>query len=126
MSDLAYEIVARLCRVLASVPLGTNRGLFTLLWAVLSALRWKGNRLVRFSPCCGRCSPDACWPAADPSFLPSLLWDCRTKKCAGPKLPSLMVAFRRKTWCRPGTKPCGKKANGRRISTQASVRLFAT
>jgi hypothetical protein len=36
MSHLSYVIVALLCRVLASVPLGTNRGLFTLLWALLS------------------------------------------------------------------------------------------
>src|SRR5258706_8004608 len=36
MSHLSYVIVALLCRVLASVPLGTNRGLFTLLCALLS------------------------------------------------------------------------------------------
>lgn len=36
MSTLSYAIVARLCQVLDRVPLGTNRGLFTLLWALLS------------------------------------------------------------------------------------------
>lgn len=36
MSTLSYAIVARLCQVLYSVPIGTNRGLFTLLWAMLS------------------------------------------------------------------------------------------
>ena len=36
MSNLRYEIIALLCRVLSSVPIGTNRGLFALLWALLS------------------------------------------------------------------------------------------
>lgn len=36
MSHLGYEIVALLCRVLASAPIGTNRGLFALMWALLS------------------------------------------------------------------------------------------
>jgi hypothetical protein len=36
MSNLSYEIVALLCRVLSSVPIGTNRGLFALMWALLS------------------------------------------------------------------------------------------
>ena len=36
MSNVAYEIVALLCRILSAVPLGTNRGLFTLMWALLS------------------------------------------------------------------------------------------
>lgn len=36
MSNLHYVIVALMCRVLASVPLGTKRGLFTLFWALLS------------------------------------------------------------------------------------------
>ena len=35
MSNLLYAIVALLCRVLSSVPVGTNRGLFTLLWALI-------------------------------------------------------------------------------------------
>ena len=36
MSNLRYELAALLCRVLSSVPVGTNRGLFALLWALLS------------------------------------------------------------------------------------------
>lgn len=36
MSNLRYEIVALLCRVLSSVHIGTNRGLFALMWALLS------------------------------------------------------------------------------------------
>ena len=36
MSNLRYEIIALLCRVLLSVPIGTRRGIFTLLWALLS------------------------------------------------------------------------------------------
>src|SRR6266404_5574094 len=36
MSNLSYEIVTLLCRVLDSVPLGTNLGLFTLMWALMS------------------------------------------------------------------------------------------
>jgi len=36
MSTLHYEIVTLLCRVLSSVPIGTKRGLFTVLWALLS------------------------------------------------------------------------------------------
>jgi len=36
MSNLSYEIVALLCQVLASVPLGTNRGIAVILWALLS------------------------------------------------------------------------------------------
>ena len=36
MSNLRYEIIALLCRVLSSVPIGTNRGLFALMWALLS------------------------------------------------------------------------------------------
>jgi hypothetical protein len=36
MSNLSYEITSLLCRVLSSVPVGTNRGLFILLWALLS------------------------------------------------------------------------------------------
>ena len=36
MSNLPYAIVALLCQVLAPVPIGTKRGLFSLLWALLS------------------------------------------------------------------------------------------
>jgi hypothetical protein len=36
MSTLSYVIVPILCQILASVPMGTNRGLFVLLWALLS------------------------------------------------------------------------------------------
>src|SRR5258706_8774454 len=36
MSNLSYVIVSLLCRVLSSVPLGTKRGLFALLWALMS------------------------------------------------------------------------------------------
>lgn len=36
MSNLSYEIVSLMCRVLSSVPIGTRRGLFTVLWALLS------------------------------------------------------------------------------------------
>ena len=36
MSNLIYAIVTRMCRVLCSVPIGTNRGLFALLWALMS------------------------------------------------------------------------------------------
>ena len=36
MSTLSYEIVTLLCQVLSSVPIGTNRGLFALLWALMS------------------------------------------------------------------------------------------
>ena len=36
MSNSSYVIVTLLCRVLRSVPLGTKRGIFTLLWALLS------------------------------------------------------------------------------------------
>jgi hypothetical protein len=36
MSNLHYEIVSLLCRILSSVPVGTKRGLFTVLWALLS------------------------------------------------------------------------------------------
>jgi hypothetical protein len=36
MSNLSYVIVSLLCQVLWSVPLGTKRGLFILLWALLS------------------------------------------------------------------------------------------
>jgi hypothetical protein len=36
MSNLSYAIVSVLCQVLASVPLGSRRGLFVLLWALLS------------------------------------------------------------------------------------------
>jgi DDE superfamily endonuclease len=36
MSKLSDVIVSLLCRVLSSVPIGTNRGLFTVLWALLS------------------------------------------------------------------------------------------
>ena len=36
MSNLSYVIVALLCQVLSSVHLGTKRGLFTLLWALMS------------------------------------------------------------------------------------------
>jgi hypothetical protein len=36
MSNLSYAIVGVLCQVLASVPLGTRRALFVLLWALLS------------------------------------------------------------------------------------------
>jgi len=36
MSHLIYALVTRMCRVLSSVPLGTNRGLFVLLWALMS------------------------------------------------------------------------------------------
>ena len=35
MSNLSYVLVTLLCQMLASVPLGTNQGLFTLLWALL-------------------------------------------------------------------------------------------
>src|SRR5207249_4537637 len=43
MSNLRYEIIGLLCRVLSSVPIGTRRGLFTLLWALLSG-RFLGSR----------------------------------------------------------------------------------
>jgi hypothetical protein len=36
MSNLSYVIISLLCRVLSSVPIGTNRGLFMVLWALLS------------------------------------------------------------------------------------------
>src|SRR4051794_2908347 len=36
MSNLSDVIVTLLCRVLSTVPIGTNRGLFALLWALLS------------------------------------------------------------------------------------------
>lgn len=36
MSPLVYRICALLCQVLQSVPVGTNLGLFHLLWALLS------------------------------------------------------------------------------------------
>lgn len=36
MSNLSYEIVRLLCRVLKSVPLGTNLGLFSVFWALMS------------------------------------------------------------------------------------------
>jgi DDE superfamily endonuclease len=43
MSNLSDVIVSLLCRVLSSVPIGTNRGLFTLLWALISG-RFLGSR----------------------------------------------------------------------------------
>ncbi|MDQ2947075.1 MAG: hypothetical protein M3Y27_14225 [Acidobacteriota bacterium] len=36
MSNLRYEIIALLCRVLSSVPIGTKRGVFVLIWALIS------------------------------------------------------------------------------------------
>jgi hypothetical protein len=36
MSNLSYTIVGLLCQVLSPVPIGTRRGLFSLLWALLS------------------------------------------------------------------------------------------
>lgn len=36
MSNLSYVIVTLLCRVLCSVPIGTNRGIFALRWVLLS------------------------------------------------------------------------------------------
>jgi hypothetical protein len=36
MSNLHYEIVSLMCRVLSSVPIGTKRCLFALLWALMS------------------------------------------------------------------------------------------
>ena len=36
MAYICYEIAALLCQVLAGVPIGTNLGLFHLLWALLS------------------------------------------------------------------------------------------
>jgi hypothetical protein len=36
MSDICYEIAARLCQILEPVPVGTNLGLFHLFWALLS------------------------------------------------------------------------------------------
>ena len=36
MSNLSDVLVSLLCRVLWSVPIGTNRGLFTVFWALLS------------------------------------------------------------------------------------------
>src|SRR4051812_48537226 len=44
MSNLSYVVIELLCQVLSSVPLGTKRGLFVLLWALLSGrfLRSRG------------------------------------------------------------------------------------
>jgi hypothetical protein len=36
MSNLVYEIIALMCLILSSVPIGTNRGLLTLMWALMS------------------------------------------------------------------------------------------
>lgn len=43
MSTLSYAIVALLCQVLAPVRIGTRRGLFILLWALMSG-RFLGSR----------------------------------------------------------------------------------
>ena len=57
MSNLSYVIVTLLCRVLLSVPIGTNRGLFTVLWALLSG-RFLASRGAVF-PAAALGLPDA-------------------------------------------------------------------
>lgn len=48
MSILVYAIVQLMCGVLVSVPLGTNRDLFILLWALMSG-RFLSNRGAVFA-----------------------------------------------------------------------------
>jgi hypothetical protein len=58
MSNLSYEIVPLLCRVLSSVPIGTNLGLFALLWALISG-RFLSSRGAIFPALAAMGSEDA-------------------------------------------------------------------
>lgn len=58
MSNLSYAIVTLLSRVLSSVPIGTNLGLFALLWALISG-RFLSSRGAVFPALAAMGSEDA-------------------------------------------------------------------
>jgi hypothetical protein len=58
MSNLSDVIVTLLCRVLSSVPVGTNLGLFALLWALISC-RFLASRGAVFPALAAMGSEDA-------------------------------------------------------------------
>src|SRR2546428_8856658 len=99
MSTIVYRISLLLGSIVADVPVGTNLGLFWLLWALLAgrfllsrgavvpaladgglaadAVRRSGAALARMGagpsrPSCGRGSPFAA------AFEPVSLWPCRS------------------------------------------------
>ena len=100
MSTIVYRISVLLSTILADVPVGTNLGLFWLLWALIS-----GRFLL---------SRDAVFPALADGGLPA---DAVRRS----EQPWPMVVGPLRPWCRRGNRWSSRKAGGAPIAMQGSV-----
>ena len=106
MSTIVYRISVLLSAIVADVPVGTNLGLFWLLWALIS-----GRFLL---------SRGAVFPAlADGG-------DCRQRPCAALARRWRMDAGPSRPSSRRGTRWSSRKAAGTRIGRQGSARWPVT
>ena len=100
MSTIVYRISVLLSAILADVPVGTNLGLFWLLWALIS-----GRFLL---------SRGAVFPALADGDSPQT-------PCDAPEQPWPMGVGPLRPWCRRGTRWSSRKAGGAPIAMKGAV-----